>query len=207
MKSPLGIIISFALSLRGGISTRPGFPTPQMSTTITSLFQILPAYKTYPRNMPGNICLPNWWILDWSFEEIGWYSTNEPDGKSGSRLETRELVEKILLILQENQGDFLLELVAAVSRWMFSGPDLLQGFWFVHLRLEKWILLFGEISPLSHWVLSSRFLMRPSFPAPQRLQPLCHPSKFHPRTKRIRGTIKVRLSFQIDGFLTGLSQK
>ena len=38
------------------------------------------------------------------------------------------------------------------------------------------------------------------------LQPLCHPSKFTPSTKRIRGTIQVRLSFQIDGFLTGPSQ-
>ena len=39
------------------------------------------------------------------------------------------------------------------------------------------------------------------------LQPLCHPSKFPPRTERIQGTIQVRLSFQIDGFLTGLWQK
>ena len=30
------------------------------------------------------------------------------------------------LILQENQGDFLLELGVPVSRWMFSGLDLLQ---------------------------------------------------------------------------------
>ena len=49
--------------------------------------------------------------------------------------------------------------------------------------------------------------MRPSFPAPQRLQPLCHPSKFTPRTERIKGSIQVILSFQTDGFLTDLSQK
>ena len=36
---------------------------------------------------------------------------------------SREIVEKILLILHENQRDPLLELVAAVSRWMFSVPD------------------------------------------------------------------------------------
>ena len=48
--------------------------------------------------------------------------------------------------------------------------------------------------------------MRPSFPTPQGLQPICHPSKFSPRTERIQGTIQVRLSFQIDGFLTGPSQ-
>ena len=33
------------------------------------------------------------------------------------------------------------------------------------------------------------------------------PSKFFPRTMRIRGTIQVRLSFQNDGFLTGPSQR
>ena len=49
--------------------------------------------------------------------------------------------------------------------------------------------------------------MRPSFPTRQCLQPFCYPSKFPPRTERIPGTIQVRLSFQIDGFLTGLSQK
>ena len=48
--------------------------------------------------------------------------------------------------------------------------------------------------------------MRPSSPTPQGLQPVRHPSKFTPRTERIRGTIQVRLSFQIDGFLTGPSQ-
>ena len=44
--------------------------------------------------------------------------------------------------------------------------------------------------------------MRPSSPTPQGLQPVRHPSKFLPRTKRIGGTIQVRLSFQIGGFLT-----
>ena len=45
--------------------------------------------------------------------------------------------------------------------------------------------------------------MRLSFSNPQGLQPVRHPSKFSPRTERIQGTIQVRLSFQIDGFLTG----
>ena len=48
--------------------------------------------------------------------------------------------------------------------------------------------------------------MRPSSPTPQDLKPVRHPSKFLPRTMHIRGTILVRLSFQIDGFLAGLSQ-
>ena len=40
---------------------------------------------------------------------------------------SREVVEETLLILQENQCDFLLELVAAVSKWMFSSLDLFHG--------------------------------------------------------------------------------
>ena len=110
---------------------------------------------------------------------------------------SREVVEETLLIFLENQYYSLLELVAAVSRWMFSVPDLLQGFWFVHSAIGKINppLLFGKLSPLSHWVFSSRFPMRPSFPTPQGLRSVRHPSKFPPRTERIRGTIQVRLFF------------
>ena len=61
--------------------------------------------------------------------------------------------EKTLLILQESQYYSFLELVDALPRWMFSVPDLLQGFLFVHLRLEKWSFHFlGEISSPLHWV-------------------------------------------------------
>ena len=55
-----------------------------MSATNMSLFQIPPAYRAYPRNIPGNIFFPNWWILDWSFGEIGQYSTNETKGMIGT---------------------------------------------------------------------------------------------------------------------------
>ena len=34
-------------------------------------FQIPPAYRAYPRNNPRKTCIPNWWILDLSFAEIG----------------------------------------------------------------------------------------------------------------------------------------
>ena len=63
---------------------------------------------------------------------------------------SHEVVEETLLILQESQGDFLLEVVAAVSRWMFSSLDLLQGVGFVHPRLETKFSFVCEISPLSH---------------------------------------------------------
>ena len=109
-----------------------------------------------------------------------------------------EVVEETLLILQKNLRDLLLELDVPVSNW------------FVHLRLrlEKWIFHFlREILLPLHWVFYSRFLMRPWFPTPQCLQPICQPSKFPPRTQRIQGTIQIIFSFQIDGFLIGLWQK
>ena len=39
---------------------------------------------------------------------------------------SHEVVKETLLILQENPFDFLLELGAPVSGWVFSVPDLLQ---------------------------------------------------------------------------------
>ena len=117
-----------------------------------------------------------------------------------------KVVEETLLILQENPFDILLELGVPVSRWMFSVPDLLREVWFVHLRLENnFPFSLGKYYFLCIKVFQSSLLMRPSFPTPQCVQPICHPSKFHTRTKRIQGTIQVRLSFQIDGFLTGPS--
>ena len=62
--------------------------------------------------------------------------------------------------------------------------------------------LFGKYHLFRIESFLSRFQMRPSSPTPQGLRPVRHPSKFLPRTERIRGTIQVRLSFQIDGFLT-----
>ena len=44
--------------------------------------------------------------------------------------------------------------------------------------------------------------MRPSSPTPQGLRQVRHPSIFPSRRERIRGTIQVKLSFQIGGFLT-----
>ena len=47
--------------------------------------------------------------------------------------------------------------------------------------------------------------MRPSLPAPQDPQPAGLLSKFTPHTINNRGRFQGVLSFQIDGFLTGLS--
>ena len=46
---------------------------------------------------------------------------------SGHPETNHEVVEETLLLLQENQGDFLLELGGPVSKWMFSGLDFFQG--------------------------------------------------------------------------------
>ena len=87
-------------------------------------------------------------------------------------------MEEALLILEENQGDFLLELDAAVSRWIFSGPDLLQGVLIRPSAIGKINSpCLGNITSL-HRLFYSRFLMRPSFPNTQCLQPICHPTKF-----------------------------
>ena len=62
-----------------------------------------------------------------------------------------EVVEETLLILQENLRDFLLELDVPVSRWMFSGLDLLQEGLIRPSAIGKINFHFlWEISPLSH---------------------------------------------------------
>ena len=46
-------------------------------------FPNFPGQRAYPRNNPGKTFFPNWWILDWSFAVIRWYSTNEPNWMIG----------------------------------------------------------------------------------------------------------------------------
>ena len=107
-----------------------------------------------------------------------------------------------LLIFQES----LLELVDAVSRWMFSGLDLLQGFDSSICDWKNKFFLFGKY----HLFRIESF--RVDFRCVHRLQLLKVRNQYvtlpksHPRTMRIRGTIQVRLSFQIDGFFTDLSK-
>ena len=144
-----------------------------------------------------------WSFLKWTKNHFALHRRRD---MSLEVVEVETLLETLLIILH-NFFDLLLELGGPVSRWMFSVPDLLQQILFVHLRLEICFSILGEILLLLRWVFLCRLPMRPSFPAPQCLQPWCHPSKFTPRTERIQGTIQERLSFQIHGFLTGLSQK
>ena len=82
-KFPLVYITSFAVSLFELISDASFVSNSSMSATSTSPFQNHPAYNAYPRNNPGKTFFPNWWISDWSFAVIGWYSTNEPNGTIG----------------------------------------------------------------------------------------------------------------------------
>ena len=54
---------------------------------------------------------------------------------------SREVVEETILILQENQDDFLLELDVPEKKWMFSVPDVIQGV----LQLENiFSIFFGK---------------------------------------------------------------
>ena len=39
--------------------------------------------QSVSKNILRKTFFPNWWILDWSFAVIGWYSTNEPNGMIG----------------------------------------------------------------------------------------------------------------------------
>ena len=58
---------------------RPSSPTPQ-SLQPTRHPSKFPSHRAYPKNNPSKTFFPNWWILDWYFAEIGWYSTSEPNG-------------------------------------------------------------------------------------------------------------------------------
>ena len=67
-------------------------------------------------------------------------------------------------------------------------------------------LHFSALGLTSHWVSKHRFLMRPSFPAPHRLRPKYHLSKFSPHTMQIRRIFQVTLSHQSGGALKGDTQ-
>ena len=67
----MGVNTSFALSLFAWIPDASISSNSLMSATMMSPFQIPPAYRAYPRNNPGKTFFPNWWILDWSFAELG----------------------------------------------------------------------------------------------------------------------------------------
>ena len=54
-----------------------------MSATKISPFLIRPENNAYPRNIPGKTFVPNSRSPDWSFAEIGKYSTIAPKGVIG----------------------------------------------------------------------------------------------------------------------------
>ena len=62
---------------------RPSSPTPQGLQPVRHPSKFL-ACNAYPRNNPSKTFFPNWWILDWSFAVVRWYSTNEPNVKNRS---------------------------------------------------------------------------------------------------------------------------
>ena len=57
---------------------RPSFPTPQCLQQLCHPSKFHPRTKRIQKNNPGKTFFPTWWILDWSFAVIVWYSTSEP---------------------------------------------------------------------------------------------------------------------------------
>ena len=76
-------ITSVPLSLLVWISDASIFSNSTRSATNISHFQILPAYKTDPRNNQGKTIFTNWWSLHTYSAEMVWYSNNEPNGIIG----------------------------------------------------------------------------------------------------------------------------
>ena len=62
---------------------RPSSPTPQGLQPVRHPSKFSTRTLAYPRNNPGKTFFSDWWIIDWSFAVIGWYSTNEPNGIIG----------------------------------------------------------------------------------------------------------------------------
>ena len=111
-------------------------------------------------------------------------------------------VKNIRLILPEDVLVLLLGLGDPGLGWMFSDPDLLQGFWLFHLRPGIQIVHHvGASSTLPlHWVFSCSFPMRPSVPIPQCLRPRYLLSKFFPRATHIQ------IIYMAQDFWTDLMQ-
>ena len=77
-----GVNTSCVLILQARISDASIFSNSSMSATIMSPFQMLSAYNTDHRKIPGKTFFPNWWSLDWSLAEIGGYSIIDPKGST-----------------------------------------------------------------------------------------------------------------------------
>ena len=73
----------FHFSMLAWISDASIFSKSSMSATKMSPLQILHAYKTEPRNIPGETFLPNWWSLDRSLADTGSSSIIERNGIIG----------------------------------------------------------------------------------------------------------------------------
>ena len=73
----------FRMSLFSMVSHASISLSSSRTTISMSPFQIHPVHKTKSRNILGSTFFPNWWIRDWSFVEIGWYSFKEPNWRIG----------------------------------------------------------------------------------------------------------------------------
>ena len=107
------------------------------------------------------------------------------------------VVEETLLILQEIEQKLSLNwsmpYQGGCSQFLISS----KGFDSSICDWEnKFSSFFGKYRLFRIESFLSRFPMRPSSHTLQGLETVRHPSKFSPRTERIRGTIQVKLSFK-----------
>ena len=108
------------------------------------------------------------------------------------------------LILQEGLLDSNLD--GTLSKLEFSEPDLLQKVLTVHLRFLELSPNWARSSP-SHWASRCGILTRLFCPPAQGLLPKVFLSKLlSPRTRRIRGVIRVILCSRTGGISTGQTQ-
>ena len=120
----------------------------------------------------------------------------------------RVLVVETRLILLEDLQDLLLFLDAPVSRWVFSEPDLCQIILLVHLRsgTRSFYHLLAVNTSLA--LSLQAWMSDASFPTPNVCdQNVSFPNPSSPRTGRIQGIFRARLSSRTGGLWTSLWQK
>ena len=138
------------------------------------------------------------WPGDSPKESSTWLSQIEDDGNKKYRAEfTNEE------FFEASQYYTLLELVDAVTRWVFSVPDLLQKVWPFRLRLGIWnVHLSWALTLPLRWAFGRGVQTRPSPPTLQCLRPRCLLSRSS--VQRISKEYLAKLQDQIDVISIGL---
>ena len=140
----------------------------------------------------------NWSFLTWTKNLLSLHHHPEMSLK---------VEEETFLILHENQYyslslNWSMPYQGECSQFLISS----RGFDSSICDWKNNFSLFGKYHLFRIESFWNRFPMFSSFPTPPGLRSVRHLSKFPPRKERIRSSIQVKLSFQIDGFSTDPSQ-